>query len=204
MLKVSEIKRSKDRIGVPGRSLEHTGNLPIHVKGRRGRDAPDIIGSHRNYLRPCSTSPRIPPIGIKKWQSSTKPEKGIQGTEKDDEEGEKEVEVLFRRNTEGTDRVQQQFIIQPSRKIRQGSHQERARKGIGNGPSLGNKLRHIRQTCVGTNKRQPATHQLVCQWPRTLKQNLLRQVTKRNTVEWFKDGRGKKLEYRREIPCRST
>ena len=62
--------------------------------------------------------PRIPPIGIKKWQSSTKPEKGIQGTEKDNKEEEKKKEeVLFRKNTEGTDRVQQQFIVQPSRKI---------------------------------------------------------------------------------------
>ena len=92
-------------------------------------------------------------MGIKKWQSSTKPEKGIQGTEKDDEEEEKKEEVLFGRNTKGTDRVQQQFIVQPSRKIRQGSHQERARKGTGNELSLGDKLRHIRETGVGTNKR---------------------------------------------------
>ena len=54
--------------------------------------------------------PRIPPVGIKKWQSSTKHEKGIQGTEKDEEE-EKKEEVLFRRNMEGMDRVQQQFIV---------------------------------------------------------------------------------------------
>ena len=35
---------------------------------------------------------------------------------------------MIRRNTEGTDRGQQQFIVQPSHKIRQGNHQERARK----------------------------------------------------------------------------
>ena len=97
--------------------------------------------------------PGIPPVGIKKRQSSTKPEKGIPGTEKDEEEEEKKEEVQIRRNTEGTDRVQQQFIVQPSRKIRQGNHQERARKGIGNEHRLGDKLRHIRERGVVTNKR---------------------------------------------------
>ena len=73
--------------------------------------------------------PRIPPVGIKKWQSSTKPEKGIQGTEKDEEEEEKKEKVLFRRNTKGTDRYCSSSSSSPAAK----SDKEATKKEQGRG-----------------------------------------------------------------------
>ena len=106
------------------------------------------------------------------------------GQKKDDEEEEKKGGSPDQKKDGGHGQVQQQFIVQPSRKTQPGSRQERARKGIGKEHRLDDKLRHIKERGVMTNKRHRPRDKLHPTNPfgngqGHEKQDPLRQMTKR-------------------------
>ena len=169
----------------------------VHRKEYCFRGIKNTMGSHRTNLRPTSTSPmddlaQEERNGILQ-QRVRRPQRG---QKKATRKRRKRSPVKI--DTEGSDRAQQQLIVKPGRKIRQGSHQEGARKGIRRGLSLCDKLCHIRETGVESDKRHCPRDSLqltdaLGSDQRHQEQDLLSQVMKKSLLERFEQRRAKKL-----------